>query len=279
MKKILITLWIFSCLSKAQVTSVPSSAGGSGATSISGLTDLKVSISTNVATLAAGKVTCGATSYSVSTTTFTLSSGSATSYIGFNCADAGGTPVTLARGANTMSGVSGYTDSSATNLSGFPNIIPLASITISGSNWLAVTDLRTIGGLGGLAANTNISIDTDANGIVRVGTTSALSATVIRPAISTVTFSATPTFDLSLGNTLKITLTGNVTSSTVSNQTAGQDTTFIICQDGTGSRTFAWPATMRGETTIGSTASLCTAQTFRSDGTDLFATGAGVTNQ
>ena len=95
--------------------------------------------------------------------------------------------------------------------------------------------------------------------------------------LSTVTFSATPTFDASLGNTQKITLTGNVTSSTLSNASAGQQVHFIICQDGTGSRTFVWPTNVKGGTTISSGASTCSAQSFLFDGANAFATSAGST--
>ena len=98
-------------------------------------------------------------------------------------------------------------------------------------------------------------------------------------AMETVTFSATPTFDCGKGTTHKITLTGNVTSSTLSNCSAGQPVMMIICQDGTGSRTFTWPGTMKGGMTIGSTASKCSAQSFVFDGTNAYATGTGVTNQ
>lgn len=49
--------------------------------------------------------------------------------------------------------------------------------------------------------------------------------------------------DLSLGNVVTMTLTGNVTSSSFTNATAaaGQEITFIITQDGTGGRTLVWP--------------------------------------
>jgi hypothetical protein len=97
--------------------------------------------------------------------------------------------------------------------------------------------------------------------------------------VNSVTFSATPTFDASLGNTQKITLTGNVTSSTLSNATAGQALYFLICQDATGARTFVWPTNVQGATTIGSTASTCTAQSFVFDGTNAYALAAGVINQ
>ena len=96
--------------------------------------------------------------------------------------------------------------------------------------------------------------------------------------VNTVTFSATPTFDASLGNTQKITLTDNVTSSTLSNATAGETVNFIICQDATGSRTFVWPANVLGGMAIGSTLSKCSAQNFIFDGTNAYALSAGVTN-
>jgi len=96
--------------------------------------------------------------------------------------------------------------------------------------------------------------------------------------LKVVTFSTTPTFDASLGNTQKITLTANVTSSTLSNATAGQTINFLICQDGTGSRTFVWPTNVKGAMTIGSTLSTCSAQDFIFDGTNAYAVSSGVTN-
>lgn len=62
----------------------------------------------------------------------------------------------------------------------------------------------------------------------------------------TVAFSATPVFDCATGTTFDMTLTGNVTSSTAINLTAGQQITFMIVQDGTGGRTFVWPANVKG---------------------------------
>ena len=98
-------------------------------------------------------------------------------------------------------------------------------------------------------------------------------------AMETVTFSGTPTFDCGKGTTHKITLTGDVSSSTLSNCSAGQEVLMIICQDSSGSRTFTWPGTMKGGMTIGSTASKCSAQSFIFDGTNAYATSSGVINQ
>lgn len=65
-----------------------------------------------------------------------------------------------------------------------------------------------------------------------------------REEVTTVTFSATPTFDCSLSNAFKITLTNNVTSISVTNLTASKATpvTIHFIQDGTGGRTVAIPA-------------------------------------
>lgn len=63
-------------------------------------------------------------------------------------------------------------------------------------------------------------------------------------ALQVVTFSANPTFDASQALDFEMTLTGNVTGSSLINLTAGQELTFIIHQDGTGSRTFVPPSNL-----------------------------------
>lgn len=95
-----------------------------------------------------------------------------------------------------------------------------------------------------------------------------------------VTFSATPVFNASLSSVQQITLTANVTSSSITNMVAGQRIATVICQDATGSRTFVPPAALHGFTTIGSTASLCSAQEFVAVSATLaYAVAAGSTNQ
>ena len=91
-------------------------------------------------------------------------------------------------------------------------------------------------------------------------------------------FSATPVFDASAGTSFTIRLTGNVTSSSVINPTAGETITFIITQDGTGGRTFVWPANVKGESNIGSDANSVSVQSFIYDGTNWRATGPGSVN-
>ncbi len=76
----------------------------------------------------------------------------------------------------------------------------------------------------------------------------------------------------------KITLSGSVTISSITNIKAGIYA-FVICQNGSGNFTYAWPASVLGGMTIGLTASECNTQTFNSDGTTLYASTPGVTNE
>jgi len=97
--------------------------------------------------------------------------------------------------------------------------------------------------------------------------------------LATVAFSATPIFDASTASTFKLTLTGNVTSSTLTNAVAGEPLAFEICQDATGGRTFVPPANVQGWLPIASAASACSLEVFYYDGTnaqpDLLAGLAG----
>ena len=100
------------------------------------------------------------------------------------------------------------------------------------------------------------------------GAGTSVSVAKLSTPVNVVTFSATPTFDASLGNTQKITLTANVTSSTLSNATAGQTINFIICQDATGSRTFVWPTNFLNAPSINSGPNQCKGASFVFDGTN-----------
>jgi hypothetical protein len=91
--------------------------------------------------------------------------------------------------------------------------------------------------------------------------------------LTTVTFSATPTFDASTAASFKLTLTGNVTSSTLTNAVAGEPINFEICQDATGGRTFVPPANVLNMGTIVSTANACSTQEFWFDGSNAVSSG------
>src|ERR1700676_4375464 len=124
------------------------------------------------------------------------------------------------------------------------SVSPLLTASITGTNPITTSGTFTL----------NLSFATQAANTFLAGPASggsgAITARLLVPAdlppqVATV-FSATPVFNSLVASSFQITLTGNVTSSTVSNPTAGQEITFIITQDGTGGRTFAWPADFRG---------------------------------
>ena len=73
------------------------------------------------------------------------------------------------------------------------------------------------------------------------GTSSKLvqSGTIYAAEVTT-TFGATTTFDFSLFINTSVTLTGNITTQTLSNVTAGKAGTIAFIQDATGSRTTVW---------------------------------------
>ena len=91
--------------------------------------------------------------------------------------------------------------------------------------------------------------------------------------LTTVAFSATPTFDASTAASFKLTLTGNVTSSTLTNAVAGEPISFEICQDATGGRTFVPPTNVLNMGTIVSTANACSTQEFWFDGSNAVSSG------
>src|SRR5581483_3726540 len=83
-------------------------------------------------------------------------------------------------------------------------------------------------------------------------------------------YSATPTFTAAsnTATSFLITLTGNVTSSTLAGASTGQLLTFNVCEDATGGRTFVWPTTIPNHGDIDTTANACSHQTFVWDGTN-----------
>lgn len=87
----------------------------------------------------------------------------------------------------------------------------------------------------------------------------------------TVAFSATPAFNASAYNQFSTTLSGNVTSSTLSGGYFGEFITFNICQDATGGWTFAWPTNLLSAPTISATASACTNVLAANNGTNWYA--------
>ena len=92
-----------------------------------------------------------------------------------------------------------------------------------------------------------------------------------------VTFSATPTYDASVSRNSKITLTGNVTSSTFVNVSFGGLYVFVLCQDATGLRTHIWPSNVKGALVITGTANQCSTQAVVcTDASNCYATAVGL---
>jgi len=146
--------------------------------------------------------------------------------------------------------------------------------SVSGSAYTAGTKEASINATGGYTINgcaAGTYVKADGTGC---GTPSGTSGENV------VSFSSTPTFSTSYAANI-ITLTGNVTSSTLAAGSAGQPMTITICQNGTGSFTFAWPSNMHGTMTIGSTASKCNSQsfTYSVNQTAWIATSTGVINE
>ena len=175
--------------------------------------------------------------------------------------EASGTVTTLAGVAGYAEMAGGGTVTDMMALYAYSNDRSAGTVT---NNYGLYVDAQTAG-------TSNYSVYT-------AGTAPAKFGGPVISGLNAVSFSVTPTFDAKLGNTQKITLTGNVTSSTLSNATAGEQINFIICQDGNGNRTFTWPSNVKGGMTISSTASKCSAQNFIFDGTNAYALSSGATN-
>lgn len=80
--------------------------------------------------------------------------------------------------------------------------------------------------------------DAGANGDVTLGRNG-------QSRVATPAFNATMTFDWSTADDIRVSLTGNITTLTMSGATDGQRCTLEAAQDATGGRTIAWPANVR----------------------------------
>jgi hypothetical protein len=147
-------------------------------------------------------------------------------------------------------GTGGFVFSAAPTLTGHPTIEGVTSTGATGTgNFVfgtspsiatpTVTGSFTATGLVTYADMATAAIATQANYFAGAASTLVPANQIYQPEI-TVTFSATPTFDFFTFNNAAITLTGNVTTQTLSNVTAGKDGSITFIQDATGSRTTVW---------------------------------------
>jgi hypothetical protein len=99
------------------------------------------------------------------------------------------------------------------------------------------------------------------------------------PASTTVTYSATPTFGVTASiQEFNMTLSGNVTASTLSSAAAGDILIFNVCQNATGGYTFVWPTGFSAASAISSTASTCTTEIFTWNGSSATLVAANSNN-
>lgn len=142
-----------------------------------------------------------------------------------------------------------------------------ATGTVTGSN-IPANILQTVKNSGSpLTQRTSINFTSGLKCVDNGGTTTTDCSLTVPVQVNTVTFSATPSFDCLLGSVQKITLTGNVTSSSVANCQPGMGVAYEICQDATGGRTFVPPAGLQQWSAIQSTLSVCTVQQYTFDTT------------
>ncbi len=144
---------------------------------------------------------------------------------------------------------------------------------ISGGSWSG----GTIAGAaisGGTMSGTAITSSTvDASPIGQT-TPSSGSFTTVASEFDAMTFSSTPIFAASSYGYFSMTLTNNVTSSTITGGTDGQLITIDICQNGTGQTvggitsgfTFAWPANYTNPPVVSPILNACTIATAFYDG-------------
>jgi hypothetical protein len=116
------------------------------------------------------------------------------------------------------------------------------------------------GGTESATALSNVTITSSDIESTPIGGTTPASGnfTSLATAYKNVAFTATPVFIASSYGFFTLTLTGNVTSSTITGSTIGQEITIDICQDGTGGRSFAWPPNLLNPPAINSNPSGCT---------------------
>jgi hypothetical protein len=123
-----------------------------------------------------------------------------------------------------------------------------------------------------LTVNSSATFATDAPLSV---TGSITASSYLASHLQAVSFCTTHTFDAASGNSFKMTLTGNVSSATITNPQTGQFITLLLCQDGTGSRTFAWPGNVKltgASYAISPTANKCSTLSAVYDGTNWYET-------
>ena len=178
----------------------------------------------------------------------------------------------------------------ARNVSGGFEALPYdAGVTLTAkgdatdAGYLRITNDGTTGNhgleIGGIIDGTGVAPVTLKLGVNSGISSASFNAPVILPGAivpaTVISFSTTPTFTAALGSALQLTLTGNVSSSTLSGAVAGEFILFRILEDGAGSHTFVWPTNVKGAMDIVTTANTVNQQLFYYDGTNAYAVAPG----
>ena len=135
-----------------------------------------------------------------------------------------------------------------------------------------ITDPTVSSTLPAIAQRAGMLLGFDANGVPLA---IAPTVGVIGSGVAIIPFSSTPVLNAGQGSLLKITLTGNVTSSTLSVGSAANAFFAVkIVQDAVGGHTFAWPANFHNAGAVDTVANSTSTQLFAID-TDGSATALG----
>lgn len=126
-----------------------------------------------------------------------------------------------------------------------PGMVASHVVSIGGGSLSFNGLMQITAGVASQATQVNVS------GSIQAGTSLAAG-------LDTVTSSATPVFNGTIGNTHYLQLTSNVTSSSFTAGPGGSIHFFKVCQDTTGGRTFSWPSNFSGFPSVTLTASACT---------------------
>jgi hypothetical protein len=152
--------------------------------------------------------------------------------------------------------------------------------TAAGSTATTLATVNTTPGTFGDASH-SVQLTIDAKGRITGATSFAISGSgsgALVSSVNSVSYSASPSFDVSQGDQ-SITLTGDVTSSTLSHISAGQLVSFRVCQDAAGGHAFAWPASVHGAIVVGQNPNTCSVQLFKAfDGTAFWPVDTGIIN-
>ena len=109
-------------------------------------------------------------------------------------------------------------------------------------------------------SNSDASLPTLASILANVLTEADMGAQII-----SVSYSPTPLFNAASNNGFQMTLTGNITASTISGASPGKLLAFYFVQDSIGGRTVSWPSSFVGALQPDSTANSVSVQLFRCD--------------